>query len=87
MKVSDKFQEWYKSQNQIEKTDSIKKCAIRLNSLKKRFEKAIEASHGYGFNRSGKRGGKFTSLNAKVQILASQYIACEDELKYMVKGL
>lgn len=87
MKVSVKFKEWFEIQSKTEKTDSIKKHAIRLNSLKKAQDKAVANEIAYGFNRVGIRGGKFTSLNAKADNCARLYDAFELELKYMIKLL
>ncbi len=82
-----RFVDWFTSQEKTEKTDSIKKFAIRLNSLKKSLDKATKAELEYGFNRIGIRGGKFTSLNAKADNCARMYQQCEEELKYMIRAL
>jgi len=82
-----RFKDWFESQDKTSKTDSIKKFAIRLNSLKKSLDKATKAELEYGFNRIGIRGGKFTSLNAKADNCARMYVQCEEELKYMIRNL
>ena len=87
MEVSVKFKEWYESQSRSEQTESIKKHAIRLASLKKAQDKAVASEIAYGFNRIGKRGGKFTSLNAKADNCARMFDAFQIELKYMINTL
>jgi len=87
MEMDVRFKDWFSDQDKTSKTDSIKKFAIRLNSLKKSLDKATKAELEYGFNRIGIRGGKFTSLNAKADNCARMYQQCEDELKYMIRNL
>lgn len=67
--------------------EQIKKHSIRLCSLKKSLDKATKSELEYGFNRTGVRGGKFTSLNAKSDNCARMYDGCEEALKLMVKLL
>lgn len=87
MTIDRKFKDWFQNQSQLEKTDSIKKFAIRLHNLRKSLDKATKAELEYGFNRVGIRGGKFTSLNAKSDNCARMYMQCEDELTYMINNL
>lgn len=87
MDVNYKFAEWFLNLTELEKTDNIKKFAIRLSSLRKSLDKATKAELDYGFNRIGIRGGKFTSLNAKADNCARMYEQCKFELKYMTRNL
>ncbi len=87
MEIDVRFKDWFESQDSLSKTDSIKKFSIRLHNLKKSMDKATKSELEYGFNRVGIRGGKFTSLNAKACNCTRMYLACELELKYMVKNL
>lgn len=87
MEIDNRFQEWFKNQDSLGKTDSIKKFAIRLHSLKKTMDRATKAEFEYGFNRVGIRGGKFTALNAKACNCTRMYLQCENELKWMMRTL
>lgn len=84
---SEKLKEWFLSLDKTTQIQEVKKMSIHLCSLKKSMDKSTKAEFEYGFNRTGIRGGKFTSLNAKSQNNTRMYLDCEDSLKLIVKLL
>lgn len=85
--ISDKFKEWWRKYDDVEKLKLISKKAIELKNISLRQKKALDAELDFGLNRTGLRGGKFTSLIAKSQNLTKLYLDTYDELKYMVSTL
>lgn len=85
--ISDKYKEWWRKYDDVEKFKLISKKAIECKNLALRREKALKAELDFGFNRTGKRGGKFTSLNAKSLNITKLFLNAEEELRFMVNHL
>lgn len=85
--ISDKFKDWWRKHDDVEKLKLISKKAIELKSISLRRKKALDAELDFGLNRTGLRGGKFTSLSAKSQNLTKCYLDAIEELKYMTLSL
>jgi hypothetical protein len=83
----EKYLDWYGKFDEIEKLKLISKKANTIKSLALRRKKALDSELYFGFNRVGKRGGKFTSLYANTQRITSQYLESIKELNVMVKYL
>lgn len=82
--VSEKYKQWWGDQPFEKKPELIKNKALELNRIHKSLRKATKAEMDFGFNRTGPRGGRFTSLNAKSERYAKSYHDCADQLKFMV---
>jgi hypothetical protein len=65
----------------------IKDQAIVVNNAHKKMVNANSAVMAYGNNRIGIRGGRFTTLQAKAEIVARNWINETEKLKYMVRSL
>lgn len=87
MNVTDNFKDWWRKYDDVEKCRMIKDKAIALNRLHKSMVIANSAVHAYGLNRTGIRGGKFTTLEARSMNISHEYICAVDELKWMILTL
>ncbi len=74
---------WWASQDDVNRCRLIKEKSIDVNRQHKRMVKAMEKRMEYGFNRSGQRGGRFTSLAAHEERCTTAYLDAVSELKYM----
>ncbi len=85
--VSEKFKQWWRSQDDVERCRLIKDKAIEVNNNHKKRVRALDQEMAYGFNRTGPRGGRFTRLVANSQNATEAYLRSVDELQYMVSTL
>ena len=85
--ISENFKTSWQKIDAVEKCKHIKDFAVNMNNTHKRMMKATQAEVDFGFNRSGVRGGKFTTLNANSQKATSSYLGLVEELKYMISYL
>lgn len=82
--ITENFKTWWRKYDDVEKCRLIKEKAYQVNRYHKLLVKAQFAEHAYGFNRSGTRGGKFTTLVSRTQNATDRYLVALEELKYMV---
>lgn len=85
--ISKRYMDWWQSNILADKIRIIKDKAIEVNKAHKRMLKANHREMEYGLNRTGLRGGKFTTLAANSQRITESYLDAIEELKYMVKTL
>jgi hypothetical protein len=85
--IPQKLKDYWRIADDVEKCHVIKERAIRLNRLHKSMVLANKNVDNYGINRIGKRGGKFTTLQAKSANAADQYIDALEEIKYLIQRL
>lgn len=84
---SSDYKLWWAAQDDVNRCSLIKDKSIEVNRLHKRMVKASDARMTYGFNRSGQRGGKFTSLAAHEERCTEAYLEAVNEFKYMTRTL
>lgn len=87
MEISERFKTLWRSQDDVNRCELIKNTAISVNRQHKKMIISNKAELEYGFNRTGIRGGKFTTLNANSQNTTRIYLELLEQLKYMVSTL
>ena len=85
--VLDQFKEWYRKYDDIERCRLVKEKSIQVNNAQKSMSKAVRAEYLSPAQRTGVRGGKFTTLVVRSQKATEKYLRLLDELKYMVAVL
>lgn len=85
--MNDKFKNWWRKYDDVEKCRLIKDKSIEVNNNHKKMVKASDSEFNSNASRKGIRGGKRTSLIAKSQTAIETYYNSLDELKYMVSTI
>lgn len=87
MEVSESFKDWWRKYDDVERCRLIKDKAIELNQSHKALVRALDATHKFGNNRTGVRGGRSTSLQAQLDKTTKRWLDLTIQLKYMVATL
>lgn len=87
MEISDKFKDWWRKYDDVEKLRLIKDKAIEVNNNHKKMIIASNAEFQYTGCRTGIRGGKKTTLSANSQTKTEVFLKSFEEFKYMVSTL
>jgi len=85
--VSDRYKEWWRKYDDVEKCKLIKDKAMQLNKNHQKMVKASNSEMQHNGARTGLRGGKITTLQANTQRATKTYLDSLDEFKYMVATL
>ena len=85
--ISHKFKDWWHTQTDIEQHAYFRKKAIELHKAYNEFLLASKKSIEYSNNRTGLRGGRFTTLIAKIENKSKIHSDLLEELNYIIKRL
>lgn len=85
--ISDKLKAWWHVQDDINRHAIIAKKQRELHAAHKRMVKASEAEMRCTVPRSGPRGGKLTTLQARTMRATESYLNLLEEFKFFVAGL
>lgn len=82
--VSQKFKEWWRKYDDVERIRLIKKKMTELSQHKRRMDKANDTYLFSMSQRTGIRGGRNTTLDAASYRASKAYLDSLEELKWMV---
>lgn len=83
--IKQKFIDWWRTRDDVDKCERIKNKAIEVNNAHKKMVKASKREAEYNGSRTGIRGGTFTTITVNAQRATESYLNSLEELKYMVK--
>ena len=87
MNSTERFKCWFNSLSTEEQLIEICNKSNEVKRNYKAFQNAQNSLNDFGLNRTGKRGGKFTSLQSRVDVCSYKLNVALDELKIMTRNI